>query len=104
MVLHCCSRSQTLTSALWDFETGDGAIVKELEARMEKRAHVNRSKVPVQPCRWRRHDEPGLVAEAAELRILHQHSAMSDPMDKGFNYAEAFKSLDLAAVKKDLQR
>jgi catalase-peroxidase len=36
------------------------------------------------------------------LRILHQHSPLSDPMDKDFNYAEAFKSLDLAAVKKDI--
>jgi catalase (peroxidase I) len=36
------------------------------------------------------------------MRILHQHSPLSDPMDKDFNYAEAFKSLDLAAVKKDL--
>ena len=36
------------------------------------------------------------------LRILHQHSALSDPMGGAFNYAEAFKSLDLAAVKKDL--
>jgi catalase-peroxidase len=36
------------------------------------------------------------------LRILHQHSSLSDPLDKDFNYAEAFKSLDLAAVKKDL--
>src|SRR5512136_2949082 len=37
------------------------------------------------------------------LKILHQHSPLSNPMGKGFNYAEAFKSLDLAAVKKDLQ-
>ncbi|MEZ4659554.1 MAG: catalase/peroxidase HPI [Caldilineaceae bacterium] len=36
------------------------------------------------------------------LRILHQNSALSDPMDKEFNYAEAFKSLDLNAVKNDL--
>lgn len=36
------------------------------------------------------------------LRILHQHSALSNPMDNDFNYAEAFKSLDLEAVKKDL--
>lgn len=34
--------------------------------------------------------------------ILRQHSSLSDPMDKDFNYAEAFKSLDLEAVKKDL--
>ena len=36
------------------------------------------------------------------LSILHQHSPLSDPMDKGFNYAEEFKSLDLNAVIKDL--
>ncbi len=36
------------------------------------------------------------------LNILHQHSSLSDPMDKDFNYAAAFKSLDLAAVKNDL--
>jgi catalase-peroxidase len=37
------------------------------------------------------------------LNILHQHSSLSDPMEQGFNYAEAFKSLDLAAVKRDLE-
>jgi len=37
------------------------------------------------------------------LKILHQHSPLSDPMGKGFHYAKEFKSLDLAAVKKDLQ-
>ncbi len=36
------------------------------------------------------------------LKILHQHSPLSDPMDKKFNYAEEFKSLDLKAVIKDL--
>ncbi|MCL4471616.1 MAG: catalase/peroxidase HPI [Gammaproteobacteria bacterium] len=37
------------------------------------------------------------------LEILHQHTPESSPMDEDFNYAEEFKSLDLAAVKKDLQ-
>ncbi|RZK18680.1 MAG: catalase/peroxidase HPI [Pedobacter sp.] len=37
-----------------------------------------------------------------KLNILRQHSALSDPMNKDFNYAEAFKSLDLEAVKADL--
>lgn len=37
-----------------------------------------------------------------KLNILRQHSNLSNPMDPGFNYAEAFKTLDLAAVKKDL--
>ncbi|MBK5511619.1 catalase/peroxidase HPI [Pseudomonas sp. TH15] len=36
------------------------------------------------------------------LKILHQHSTLSDPLDKGFNYADAFKKLDFAAVKADL--
>ena len=34
--------------------------------------------------------------------LLHQHSSKSDPLGTDFDYAEAFKSLDLAAVKKDL--
>ena len=36
------------------------------------------------------------------LRILHQHSALSDPMGEGFDYAQAFKDLDLHAVIQDL--
>jgi catalase-peroxidase len=34
--------------------------------------------------------------------VLHQHSPLSDPMGKEFNYAEEFKTLDLNAVIKDL--
>ncbi|AZA77820.1 catalase/peroxidase HPI [Chryseobacterium sp. G0186] len=39
-----------------------------------------------------------------QLRVdlLRQHSSLSNPMDKDFDYAEAFKSLDIEAVKKDL--
>ena len=40
--------------------------------------------------------------EKLRLDILRQHSDKTNPMDEKFNYAEAFKSLDLAAVKKDL--
>ncbi|NKJ35293.1 catalase/peroxidase HPI [Rhizobium sp. SG570] len=36
------------------------------------------------------------------LRILHQGSSLSNPLDKAFNYAEEFKKLDLEALKKDL--
>lgn len=36
------------------------------------------------------------------LAILRQHSSLCDPMGAGFNYAKEFKSLDLAAVKKDI--
>lgn len=37
-----------------------------------------------------------------KVNVLRQHSPLSDPMGEDFNYAEAFKSLDLEAVKKDL--
>ena len=37
------------------------------------------------------------------LQILHQHSPLSDPMGKEFNYAEEFKKLDLNALKKDIE-
>ena len=36
------------------------------------------------------------------LKILHQHSKLSNPMEESFNYAEEFKKLDLEAIKKDL--
>ena len=36
------------------------------------------------------------------LAILHQHSSASSPMDPDFDYAEAFRKLDYAALKKDL--
>jgi catalase-peroxidase len=39
---------------------------------------------------------------ALKLNILRQHSALSNPLGQGFDYAKAFKSLDLAAVKQDL--
>ncbi len=38
------------------------------------------------------------------LRILRQHSSLSDPMGEKFNYAEEFKKLDLQAVKEDLHK
>ncbi|MGA2121215.1 MAG: catalase/peroxidase HPI [Methanoregula sp.] len=37
------------------------------------------------------------------LRVLHQHTPLSNPMGTEFNYAREFKKLDLAAVKKDLR-
>jgi catalase-peroxidase len=37
-----------------------------------------------------------------DLRILHQHTAESNPMGEDFDYAKEFQTLDLAAVKKDL--
>src|SRR5579872_7205332 len=37
-----------------------------------------------------------------KLELLHQHSSKSNPMGEDFNYAKEFKSLDFAALKKDL--
>ena len=37
------------------------------------------------------------------LRVLHQHSSLSNPMGEAFDYAKEFKSLDLHAVIRDLQ-
>src|ERR1700680_4436832 len=56
----------------------------------------------------RRHTAAGAMTNGGwwpnqlNLKILHQRSPLSDPMDKEFNYAEEFKSLDLDAVIKDL--
>ena len=38
-----------------------------------------------------------------KLNILRQHSSLSNPMNKDFNYAEAFKSLDLPTLKKEIE-
>jgi catalase-peroxidase len=56
----------------------------------------------------RRHTVAGAPTNAGwwpdqlNLKILHQNSPLSDPMDKEFNYAKEFKSLDLDSVIKDL--
>ena len=42
--------------------------------------------------------------EQLDLSPLRQHGAESNPMGQNFNYAEAFASLDLAAVKKDIEK
>jgi catalase-peroxidase len=44
----------------------------------------------------------GWWPDQLNLRILHQNSSLSDPMDKEFDYAKEFKTLDLNAVMKDL--
>jgi len=62
----------------------------------------NESRCPV------RHTVAGATTNARwwpdqlNLKILHQHSELSNPMGEAFNYAEEFKSLDLHAVIKDL--
>jgi len=75
--------------------------------------HIPEQDLPAEPkCPFtggvRRPTAAGATTNAAwwpnqlNLKILHQHSSLSDPMEKEFNYAEEFKSLDLDAVIKDL--
>ena len=54
------------------------------------------------PARVRTRSNRDWWPEQLNLNVLHQHAPASNPMDPGFNYAEAFKQLDLAALKRDL--
>ena len=73
----------------------------------DQNAMLNESKCPV-PHGARKPAMGGARTNAEwwpnqlNLKILHQHSSLSNPMDEGFNYAEEFKTLDLKAVIKDL--
>lgn len=62
----------------------------------------NESKCPVTHAAGRGTSNRDWWPNQLNLRILHQHSLLSNPMGKDFNYAEEFKKLDLEAVKKDL--
>ena len=61
------------------------------------------------PVHGRRRAATGAIANhqwwpnQLNLKMLHQNSPLSDPMGEKFNYAEEFKSLDLDAVKKDIE-
>jgi catalase-peroxidase len=61
------------------------------------------SKCPVAHGAPRAHTNADWWPNQLDLRVLHQHSPLSDPMGEEFNYAKEFKSLDLKAVVKDLR-
>lgn len=63
---------------------------------------TGKSAKPAQPMGSRGTSNQDWWPNQLNLRILHQHSAKSNPMEEDFNYAEEFKTLDLAAVKRDL--
>ena len=65
-------------------------------------AHSTESKCPVAHGARRMRGNADWWPNQLNLEVLHQHSPLSDPMGKEFNYAEEFKSLDLNAVIKDL--
>ncbi len=64
---------------------------------------ANDKKCPVHHAAGGGKSNPEWWPNRLNLKILHQGSALSDPMDASFDYAKEFATLDLAAVKKDLR-
>jgi catalase-peroxidase len=67
-----------------------------------EQTHPTEGKCPVAHGAHRAHTNADWWPNQLNLKVLHQNSPVSDPMGKGFNYAEEFKTLDLQAVIKDL--
>ena len=65
---------------------------------------TSESKCPVGPWQGRAHTNREWWPNQLDINVLHGNSANSNPMDASFDYAKAFKSLDLDAVVKDLTR
>ncbi len=78
--------------------TSSGSVVPEAK---EKTA-ATESKCPVAHGVRKSNANVDWWPNQVNLKVLHQHSPLSDPMGKEFNYAEEFKTLDLNAVIKDL--
>ena len=78
--------------------TSSGSVVPETK---EKNT-IPESKCPVMHGVRKSHANVDWWPNQVNLKVLHQHSPLSDPMGKEFNYAEEFKTLDLKAVIKDL--
>jgi catalase-peroxidase len=74
-----------------------GAAASETEP-----VHSTESKCPVAHGARKFNRNADWWPNQLNLNALHQHSELSDPMGKEFNYAEEFKTLDLNAVVKDL--
>ena len=78
--------------------TSSGSVVPEAK---EKNT-ATESKCPVAHGARKSYANVDWWPNQVNLKVLHQHSPLSDPMGKEFNYAEEFKTLDLNAVIKDL--
>jgi catalase-peroxidase len=72
----------------------------------EQTRSVSESENPVIPSptpkRGRPHKNSDWWPNQLDLSVLHHHSHLSNPMEEDFNYGEAFKSLDVEALKRDL--
>jgi catalase-peroxidase len=78
--------------------TSSGSVVPEAK---EKNS-ATESKCPVAHGARKSYTNVDWWPNQVNLKVLHQHSPLSDPMGKEFNYADEFKTLDLKAVIKDL--
>ena len=67
---------------------------------MDAKTDTNVAKCPVIHSGWRTNRD--WWPNQLNLQVLHQHSALSNPMGEAFDYAKEFRSLDLDAVIKDL--
>jgi catalase-peroxidase len=68
--------------------------------------HFSESENPVIPAPTRKATRPMSNRDwwpnQPDLQVLHQHSPLSDPMGEDFDYAEAFQTLDVEALKRDI--
>jgi catalase-peroxidase len=78
--------------------TSSGSVVPEAK---EKNT-ATESKCPVAHGARKAYTNADWWPNQVNLKVLHQHSPLSDPMGREFNYAEEFKTLDLNAVIRDL--
>jgi catalase-peroxidase len=78
--------------------TSSGSVVPEAKQKNT----ATESKCPVAHGAHKSYANVDWWPNQVNLKVLHQHSPLSDPMGKEFHYAEEFKTLDLKAVIKDL--
>src|ERR1700735_1474159 len=78
--------------------TSSGSVSPETKDK----STLSESKCPMGHGVRKSHNNTDWWPNQVNLKVLHQHSSLSDPMGKEFNYAEEFKTLDLNAVIKDL--
>ena len=78
--------------------TSSGTVSPETK----EKSSLTESKCPVAHGARRANSNAEWWPNQVDLTVLHQHSPLSDPMGKGFDYAEEFKGLDLNALVKDL--